>query len=85
LYNGSGDYSVDGEIISGSDNTGGSIGSDNYPDTYPWTIQTSGSDIYGNWVYDAHFTTVATDDEYKDYFRRVSKTIGKKRGDAIEQ
>ena len=77
----SGDHDIDGITIAGTDNVGKSIAENNYPDTYPWTIQTSGRDLFGDWEYISGTSTVLSNTAYKNYFRRVARNMGKKRGE----
>jgi len=72
----------DGTAVTGT-NDPNYIDTDNYPSDYPWTIQTTGTDTYGSWSYTAGTTTVSSDTEYKDYFRRVSKQLGERSGTDI--
>jgi len=80
----SGDRTDDhGNLISGTDNAGNRIAENGYPESYPWIIQTSESDLYGKWSYVAGTTTVNSNDEYKNYIRRVGKRQGERKGDDI--
>ena len=73
----------DGSTITTGINHPKYIGEDSYPSSFPWTIQTSGSDTWGNWEYEANVDTVSNKGDYKNYFRRVSKTVGKNRAKKI--
>ena len=78
----SGDLWIDGElVVSTGDNSGNSINIDGYPTSYPWTVQHTGTN--GDWTYTAHTTTVANDNSYLDYYRRICKLQGQAEGDRV--
>ncbi len=82
----SGTYTLDdGQIINDGVNAPAYIGEDNYPSSYPWTIQTSGTDefIPPSFSYIGGSTEVNSASEYRKYFRDVSKALGKIAGNNI--
>ena len=78
----SGTRTADGSTSTGP-NSPKSIGDDNYPSAYPWTIQTTAEDEFGEWTYVGGTTEVSSNQEYYDYFRRASTFLGKKVGENI--
>jgi hypothetical protein len=68
---------------SGGDNYPKYIDNDNYPSDFPWIVQTSGTDDFGNFTYVKGVTEVDDRDEYREYFRNICKLLGKNAGEKL--
>jgi len=79
----SGNWTNDEGVAQTGSNSPKYIGEDNYPSSYPWTIQTSGVDKYGLFDYEGNVDTVSSNAQYRQYFRNVSKELGKTAGDKV--